>query len=70
MCPSAFTAGAVPLFAFIVIVLSLSYGISCGKLGDLYQVYKSLYVGINVSLIMADLYFVMQLYFAVMFVFF
>lgn len=49
MCPSAFTAGAVPLFAFIIIVLSLSYGISCGKLGDLYQVYKSLYVGINMS---------------------
>lgn len=47
LCPSAFTAGAVPLFAFIVIVLSLSYGISCGKLGDLYQVYKTLYVGIK-----------------------
>ena len=71
LCPSAFTAGAVPLFAFIVIVLSLSYGISCGKLGDLYQVYKSLYVGIKMSASLWPIYiFVMQLYFAVMFVFF
>lgn len=69
--PSAFTAGVVPLVAFMIIVLSLSYGISCGKLGNLYHVYKSLYVGIKMSASLWPIYiFVMQLYFAVMFVFF
>ncbi len=69
--PSAFSSGGVPLLAFVVVVVSLVYGISCGELNDIEQVFRSLYVGIKMSAPLWPLYiFTMQLYFAVMFVFF
>lgn len=68
--PSAFMSGLVPLLAFVFVTISLAYGISCGKFCNLEQVYKSFYVGIKMSAPLWPIYiFVMQLYFAIMFVF-
>lgn len=67
--PSAFSSGGVPLIAFVVVVISLVYGISCGELNDIGQVFRSLYIGIKMSAPLWPLYiFIMQLYLAVMFV--
>lgn len=69
--PSAFSSGLVPLMALVLVIISLAYGISCGELSDIGQVFRSLYVGIKMSAPLWPLYIlVMQLYLAITFVFF
>lgn len=69
--PSPFSSGIIPLIAFIVVIVSVSYGISCGKLSDISRVFRSLYVGVKMSAPLWPLYILaMQLYLAIMFVFF
>lgn len=69
--PSAFSSGLIPLVAFIVTIVSLSYGIACGEFNDIEQVFMSLYAGIRMSAPLWPIYiFAMQLYFAIVFVFF
>lgn len=69
--PSPFSSGVVPLIAFIVVIVSSVYGISCGELSDIRQVFECLYVGVKMSAPIWPLYiFAMQLYLSIMFVFF
>lgn len=69
--PSALFSGLVPLLSFVVVIVSLAYGISCGKLYAIEQIFKSLYFGVTLFAPLFPIYiFSMQLYFAVSFVFF
>ncbi|WP_024997993.1 AbgT family transporter [Prevotella falsenii] len=68
--PSSFSLGLVPALSFIVIVSSLSYGIACGKLKTVSEVYNSISSGLVFCSKLFPMYIlVVQLFYTIAYVF-
>ncbi|MCD8297994.1 MAG: ABC transporter substrate-binding protein [Prevotella sp.] len=69
--PSAFTTGLIPMLAFVIVVISVTYGIINGVFVNIEGILGSFYVGIITFVPLLILYlFAVQLYSSIVFVFF
>ena len=68
--PSSFSSGLIPALSFIIVVSSLSYGMACGKLKTLSEIYNSLSSGLIFCSKLFPMYIlVVQLFYMVVYVF-
>lgn len=68
--PSSFSSGLVPALSLIVVVSSLSYGIACGKLKTLSEIYNSISSGLMFCSKLFPMYILLvQLFYIIVYVF-
>lgn len=69
--PSTFMSGLIPMLAFIIVVISVSYGIVSGEYVNIESVFRNLCEGISTFVPLLIVYiFAIELYSSIVFVFF